>query len=224
MKRIAVIALVAAVVSACTFTVNGGKTVRCNGPVVDKMFDDLKDFQEIVINGSSDIKLMQGERFLVTVHANEEVYQHLNYFVQDGVLHLETIDNVTIVAEENEVTVALPVLKSITVNGAADADMNGYTYSEGLSIEVNGAGDMDFNFIQVPELSINVNGAGDIDLKSIEVDKLKVDVHGAGDILVSGKAGKAVFSVSGVGDIKAQDLDCDNIETHKSGMASIKTK
>ena len=223
MKRIAVIALVAAVISACTFTVNGGKTVRCKGPVVDKMFD-LKDFQEIVINGSSDIKLMQGERFLVTVHANEEAYQYLNYFVQDGVLHLETIDNVTIVAEENEVTVALPVLKSITVNGAADADMSGYTFSEDLSIEVNGAGDLDFSFIRVPELSIMVKGAGDIDLNSIEVDKLKVDVHGAGDIQVSGKAGKAVFGVSGVGDIKAQDLDCDNIETHKSGMASIKTK
>ena len=223
MKKIAVIALVAAVISACTFNVNGGKTVRCKGPVVDKMMD-LKDFQEIVINGSSDIKLMQGESFLVTVQANEEVFQHLNFFVKDGVLHLETIDNVTIIAEKNEVTVAMPVLTSITVNGAADADMNGYNSSEDLTIQVNGAGDMDFSSLSVPELSISVNGAGDIDLNSIEVDKLKVDVHGAGDILVSGKAGKAVFSVSGVGDIKAQDLDCDDIETHKSGMASIKTK
>ena len=32
------------------------------------------------------------------------------------------------------------------------------------------------------------------------------------------------LGVSGAGDIDARKLDCDAIETHKAGLASIKTK
>lgn len=227
MKKIAKLAAVLCVMvlsAACTFHVNnGGKNVRCKGPVADKMFD-LKDFDSIEISGASNIRLLQGESFLVTVNANEEVFDHLNYRVEDGVLILGTIDNVTIMAEKYEVTVALPVLKSFVVNGAADADMKGYTASENLSIVINGAGDMDFSSLTLPEVSIVVNGAGDINLDNVHLDVLKIEVNGAGDAKVSGKAGRAVFSVSGVGGINAKELECEDIETHKSGIASIRTK
>lgn len=224
MKTVRIIAGVAAALLAasCVINVGNGKTVRCKGPVVDKMMD-LKDFKSITINGSSDIKLLQGESFLVSVHANEEVFDHLNYRVENGVLILETIDKVTIIADENEVTVALPLLTNITINGAADADMKGYTAREDLTIQVNGAGDLDFSSLTLPNLNIQVNGAGDIDLPSLDVDKLKVEVSGAGDVVASGKAGKAEFSVSGVGGIDARNLECEDFTTRKSGVASIRT-
>lgn len=222
---IAATAVALALGTGCVFNVNSnsGKVVRCKGPVVDKMMD-FKDFEKIVINGSSDIKVLQGEDFLVTVHANEEVFDHLNYRVENGVLMLETIDKVNIVAEEFDITVALPQLTHFTVNGAADADMNGYTSSEDLAVLVNGAGEIAFGTVAVPNLSVTVNGAGDIDLTNIEVESLKVDVHGAGDVTVSGKAHQAQFNVSGVGDIDATGLDCDDVHTAKSGVASIRTK
>ena len=60
--------------------------------------------------------------------------------------------------------------------------------------------------------------------KDIDEDELAVSVNGAGDVEVSGKAGKARFSVAGAGDIDALGLDVQDVETHKTGIASIKLK
>ena len=228
MKKIALLAaaaLVLALTSSCiNVRYNGGKNIRCKGTVEEKTMD-LSDFQRIVINGGCDIYLTQGDGFKVSVKANEEVFDHLNYYVDGDVLMLETVDNVNIIADTYKAYITLPTLKKLTVNGAADADLDGgYSSEEDLSIEVNGAGDMDLTGLKVPSLTIQVNGAGDIDLNDIDVQEVSFSVNGAGDVYVSGKADKAEFNVSGVGGVDAKDLDCDNIQTHKTGVASIKTK
>lgn len=211
--------------SSCVMNVNGsGKSVRCKGPVVTRTLN-LSDFNSIILNGSCDIDLVQQNDFLVSVNANEEVFEHINFHVENGSLMLETKENVNIVAEKYNVTIGLPVVKDVVVNGAGDVDLkNGYSYAEPLKIVVNGAGDLEFTGIQVPDLSIIVNGAGDIDAHDLNVKMLNIDVHGAGDAKVSGKASRAELSVSGVGDIDARALDCDDVHTSKSGVASIRTK
>ena len=229
MKKIMVIMAAAALLAACNFNMNGitvgnGKKVTCKGPVVEKTLD-LTGFDAIVVNGSSDMELTQGETFKVLVKANEDVFQYLDYKVSGGKLVLETVDNVNIRAEEFNIYITLPTLKSLEVNGAADVDLkNGYKSSEALEVEVNGAGDFEFNSITVPTLSFELNGAGDIEADNIDVEELKVMVNGAGDIDLSGKAVKASFSVNGAGDIDARRLDCQDFTTSKSGLASIKTK
>ena len=216
--------------AACVFpinglngiTVNNGKKVTCKGPVITKELD-LSGFDAITVNGSSDMELIQGDYFKVLVKANEEVFDYIDYKVEDGVLVLETKDHVNIRAEEYEITITLPLLKELIVNGAADTDIKaGYVSSENLKVVVNGAGDFDLSGIKVPSLSFNLNGAGDIEADGLDVDELSVVVNGAGDIDLSGKAGKASFSVSGAGDIDATGLECGSFTTHKSGMASIR--
>lgn len=232
MKRVVSLIGAAMLCAACVFpinglngvTVNNGKKVTCKGPVITKELD-LSGFDAITVNGSSDMELFQGESFQVVVKANEEVFDYIDYKVEDGVLILETKDQVNIRAEEYDVTITLPVLKELIVNGAADVDIKkGYAASENLNVQVNGAGDFDLSGIAVPSLSFTLNGAGDIEADGLDVDKLSVAVNGAGDINVSGKAGKASFRISGAGDIDARGLDCESVTTHKSGMASIRLK
>ena len=199
-----------------------GKAIRCKGPVVEQSFD-LKDFSAITVNGSADIKIAQGDSFSVLVTANEEVYQYLDYRVEEGVLILETKDNVQLKAETHHLAVTLPCLETLKINGAADADIeNGYVSGKPMVIEVNGAGDFDFESIAVPSISFTLNGAGDIDAKGLDVEKVSVIVNGAGDITLAGRATEAVISVHGAGDVDARGLVCDQWETHRAGLATIK--
>lgn len=232
MKRVVSLIGAAMLCAACVFPINGlngisvnsGKKVTCKGPVITKTLD-LSDFDAITVNGSSDMEIFQGDSFKVFVKANEEVFDYIDYKVEDGVLVLETKDNVNIRAEEFDITITLPVLKKLLVNGAADVDLKtGYKSSENLEILVNGAGDFDFSGIAVPSLSFILNGAGDIEANGLDVEVLALTVNGAGDIDVSGKAGKASFSVSGASDIDARNLECPSINTKKSGIASIRLK
>ena len=225
MKKVFALIIAVAGLAACTININGfgngeNKTVRCGGDVVERDMQ-LSDFESIEVRGSADVDFIQSSVFSVVVKANEEVFDYLDYEVSDGVLQLKTKDNVNIMAKDFDIFVKAPVLKGMTVKGAADFDIDGYESDSNLVIDVMGAGDVTLNRIKVPELSIDVKGAGDIDIDGLEAESVSIDVKGAGDARVTGKADKASFSVSGAGSINARGLKCDQVSTSKNGVASI---
>lgn len=224
-----VCALCALALVGCTWNVhlgNGknGKSVTCKGPVITKSFD-LAGFNAIVVNGHADLEFTQtGGSSGVSVKANEEVFQYLDYHVENGTLVIAAVDKVNIRADEYDIFVSAPALTSIIINGAADAKVLSLNQAEKLSVEVNGAGDFELKNITVPELSVTINGAGDLDCEGLNVGKLGIDVNGAGDVELSGKAESCTLHVSGAGDIDARKLECKDMQTSKAGLASIKTR
>ena len=228
---IAVLCTLAAIGCTCSFDFNSGdgvtvkgKHVRCKGPVVLEEIE-VTGFDQIVINGSADLKYVQtpGE-WGVEVEANQEVFQYLDFHVEDSVLYLETMDHVQIKAEEFNIFIGSPSLKNIVVNGAADASVISIEQEDNLNIAVNGAGDIELQNITVPTLSCEVNGAGDIEATGLKVGHLSININGAGDAELSGRADSATFSVSGAGDIDARGLECPKVEKNKAGLARIRTR
>lgn len=225
MKKLLYSLCALAIVASCVnINVGSGNAIHCKGPEVERSMD-FSDFSAIVVNGSSDLSFTQADAFSVVVTANEEVFEYLDYKVEDGVLIIRHKNNVNIRAEKYDVAVSLPLLASITVNGAADVEQMGpYSADQDLSVQVNGAGDLNFAGISVPGLRFTVNGASDIKASGLDVQNLSVSVNGAGDAVLSGKAASASFSVNGAGDIDARNLECENVSTHKAGVASIRLK
>lgn len=220
-----------AALCSCTCSINfgnpGNKHVKCKGEVITKNLSDVLEpdgFDQIVINGSADLKYAQGEEYGIEVEANEEVFQYLNYHVEDGVLFLETIDNVQIQAKKYDIYLESPILKRVVANGASDASIVAVDSQEKLEIQVNGAGDIELQNITVPELTFTLNGASDLDASELNVGSLNVSINGAGDVCLSGKAEKASLSVSGAGDIDARNLECASIGKNKAGVARIRTQ
>jgi hypothetical protein len=225
MKKLFVMAAAVALLSSCiNLNINGGKAVICKGPVVEKEMEGLTDFSGITANGSVDLYFSQTSTFSVKVKANEEVFDYLDYKVEKGELILGTKDNANIRAEEYKVTITLPEVTKIHVNGAADVYQQGeYCSNKPLNIHVNGAGDINLKEkLQVPAMGIHVNGAGDIRIEDMDVDELTIKVNGAGDAVLGGKAASAHFSVNGAGDIDARNLQCEKTTTQKAGLASIR--
>lgn len=215
--------LLASLCSCISINIGNGKSIHCKGPVVEKTMEGLTDFNAIEVNGSSDLFFTQANEFSVVVKANEEVFEHLKYSVEDGVLTIATKNNVNLRAEKYEVYVTLPVVKAITVNGAADVNQQGdYAAQEDLKVRVNGAGDLDFTSLAVPSLTCSLNGASDMRVSGLDVEKLDITINGAGDAVIAGKAASANFSVNGAGDIDARNLACESFSTHKAGAASIR--
>ena len=219
------IALLTVAICSCTFNVNtsNGKVVRCKGPIQVKTLEEFTGFHSIVVQGSADIFLIQQEKEEVTVRANQEVFQYLDYEVKDGTLYIKNKDKVSIAADTYDITIGIPHLEAMTVNGAADVKMlSPYTSEADMAIKVNGAGDLELGGVSVPSLSIVVNGAGDVDAAELDVDTLAVTVNGAGDVLVSGVSDVAFFKVNGAGMVDARGLACEAVETKRAGVAVIR--
>ena len=226
MKRIAILLTAALAFSSCQFvTINPNlvnkATVRCGGPVETRSFD-LADFQSIRVNGHAQVKLAQGDSFAVNVSANEEVFDYLDYYVENGVLVLQNKDRMQIRAETYTVYVQAPVLKDVTVNGAGDVNLMGYQSDTPFGIQVNGAGDIDLTDVRVPSLQIEVNGAGDIVCEALDVEELSVEVNGAGDARLGGRATNARFKIAGAGDIDAKNLKTEHVDVKKAGAGRIR--
>ncbi len=231
MKKILYMAATVLLCSSC-FHVNsnykgsffGGKdAIKGEGPVISKSFD-LKDFDRIVINGQADAVFTQSDTYELTLRAQENVFDYVDYRVEGTTLILELKDKRSVRSTEFEVTLKAPALKGLEINGAADFDIPaGLKSDDDLQIEVNGAGDLTFNGVRCNNLSIQANGAADVDLTAIDVQNLKVDVNGAGDVNVEGNAADANLSVNGAGDIDASGLKvAGKVSKHAAGLASIK--
>ena len=231
MKNILYIAATVLLCSSC-FHVNsnykgsflGGKNaIKGEGPVITKSFD-LKDFDRIVINGQADAVFTQSDTYEVTLRAQENVFDYVDYRVEGTTLILELKDKRTVRSTDFDLTLKAPALKRLEVNGAADFDIpSGLKSDDNLQIEVNGAGDLSFNAVRCSNLTIQANGAADVDLTDIDVQNLKVEVNGAGDVVVDGAAGDASLSVNGAGDIDASGLKvAGKVSKHAAGLAKIK--
>ena len=121
-KLLTVLSVVILACTSCIMQVGNGKTVHCTGPIFNQNYDSLGVFNAVVVNGNSDLHITQAETCGVNVTANEEVFQYLNYRIEDGVLIITTKDHVNIRAEKYDVYVRAPFLTKIGVNGAADVD------------------------------------------------------------------------------------------------------
>ena len=229
MKKIVFLTITALLCASClqvNLNTRGGKNVvKGKGPVVTRSFD-FTDFDAICVNGNADIRFTQADSWEVTLSTNENIFDLLDYKVEDGVLIIQTEDYQTVVAKTYDLTIQAPDLRRIEVNGAGDFLFPAGLRTEGdLEIEVNGAGDLEFHGIVCQGLKIESNGAGDIDADGLDVGTVEIEISGIGDVSVSGKAGEARFDVAGIGDIDARDLEVSG-DVHKStaGIARIRVR
>ena len=223
MKKLMMALVALALLSSCKFSFNLGNNkniVLCKGDVELRTFD-LTGFDQIVVNGATDLAYTQATDCSVKVEANTDVFQHLNYRVENGVLILETKNKVQPMAETFNVYVSSPVLKTVSMNGAAEATFEGIDSKQDLSVTVNGSTECELKDICVPTLTFTINGAGELEASRLRVGKLYLSVNGAGEADLSGSADYASFSVNGAGDIDARGLICPNIDKSSHGVAKI---
>ena len=121
MKKIMIAAAAVLLCTSC-FHVNtnwtGGKNaIKGEGAVITKSFD------RIVINGQADAVFTQSDTYEVTLRAQENVFDYVDYRVEGSTLILELKDKRTVRSTDFDVTLKAPMLKGIEINGAADFDI-----------------------------------------------------------------------------------------------------
>ena len=223
MKKLISLIVLPLLIASCTININGGKTVRCTGPVEERDIELSADFQAVEINGGFDMKLVDSP-CAVTVKANNDAFDYLEFEVkEDGTLVIGTKDHVNIAAEECLFTVSSEKINKMVVNGAVDFEYNcRREYTEPLDIVVNGAGDMELENFIGPALNVKINGAADLDIAELKTKSLSISINGAGDVNVSGETDDASFSVNGAGAINATKLVVKNSpRVSTSGLASV---
>lgn len=176
--------------SACAATVR--QNFPLNGPV-----------SRVRMSGGYEVELIQGDTPSLVVEGASAALNHFDYRVDGDLLVLKHRGFSWWFNHDGDakVTLTLPRLTEVEVDGSTDLKAARWVAGEGLTLEVSGAADCRIRDLEVPRFTLHLSGTGDIE--------------------VAGRVPVQEVHISGAGDYKAAQLRSDTVDLHLSGAADV---
>jgi hypothetical protein len=178
-------------------------------------------FDSVVVDGSGQVKLVQGDRDEVFVPGDGRAQEDVDVRLVGGRMKIDLPGSWKFWNNGSgaQVEVRVRHLRRLTLSGSNDVVAPGPIAGDDLSISMAGSGVARFDQLQVLHLNFDVSGAGEGQLAG-KVDSLKLSVSGKGKIGAEQlRAGSADVSISGVGN--AQLWTTNDLRVQISGAGHI---
>lgn len=187
---IAIFGIFSITASSCMF-VNG---VDGNGNVV-KETRDVSSFTAIDVGGAFEIFLARGDSESLEIEADENLLSIINTRVRNGVLYIDSDENIGRATELN-LTITFRQLEKINMSGAVEIESK--------------------TPIEAGEFRLNGSGASEVSLELI-TDKLMCEFSGASEIELKGSADICIIEVSGASELRAYEFETREMDIEISG-------
>lgn len=195
-----------------------GHVVKGSGKIT-KDERHVEPFNKVVVSGVGNLLVQTGDIPSVVVEGDDNLLEYIRTQVSEGVLYIETLNNVSLSPTKDLVYhVTVPNPSSITVSGAATVKSVKQIKSDDLKVVLSGAGSVSLD-IDTHELIVDLSGSGNILLIG-KADKQEINVSGAGiykGFGLESKKGKVI--VSGVGSAEVNIID--DLDVEISGVGSL---
>ena len=158
-------------------------------------------FDNVVVDGSGQVRVVQGDRDEVFVLGDENAQEGVDIRLVRGQMKIDLPGSWKFWNNGSgaQVEVRVRHLSRLTLSGSNDVLAPGPINGDQLTISMAGSGLVRFDQLQVGRLNFDVSGAGEGQLAG-KVDQLKLSVSGKGKIGAEQlRAGSADVSISGVG-------------------------
>ncbi|MEE4660063.1 MAG: DUF2807 domain-containing protein [Halieaceae bacterium] len=199
---------------------------------------------EVVLRGSSELKIVAGDRNRLLVKGDTDELDMAPFYVRGESLWL---GRSTAGATANDVQYLLEVdrLERIVLKGSGDiwvdpvevdslevsVEGSGAIYmhdvkASRLDVTVAGSGTLQLARAQAATLSVELAGSGDIDLGKLIVQRMVVELAGSGDITAAaesqdGRVDSIDVSVAGSGEVDLADLVARVVEVNILGSGDV---
>jgi hypothetical protein len=199
------VTLLALLLTGCGFDAITG-----SGTLVTKDIP-VAEFQKIDAGGAFTLDVTQGDKPSLTVTADDNLWDHLNAEVRDGVLHLDTKPG-SYRNAHFRAKIVTTKLDALTLSGASRAALHGIDQkSAPLGISLSGASDVEGD-VRAGDLTLGLSGASHATLTG-SADALHIDASGASHASLEKLTGNtAQANLSGASDVTvnaSKNLDYD---------------
>ncbi len=175
------------------------ETIEGNGKVITRDIT-VQSFDALKASGVYELKLMQGDKELVKIEADENLQELFTVKNDGSQLNIEMKKNLNLKGRlKVKVYITFRQLKSIDLNTVGNVSTENKLSFIDLSLKNQSVGNVDLNFT-----------ANKIDLKNSSV----------GNVKLQGKAQTAVFKNSGVGNLRAGDFVVQSMDIDNSGVGN----
>ena len=168
---------------------------------------EVSDFDEIALEGSGIILLEQADQDGLVIETEEDLLPKIKSEVKDGRLHLgfkSWLDHLTNFGHA-------PITYHIRMR-----QVHG--------VLISGSGKLQAGWIETDRLRLKVSGAGNILISDLHTADLETSFSGSGEAKLSGAAQIQEVHISGSGDFKGEELECQEARVRISGSGSVRLR
>ncbi len=151
------------------------------------------------LRGGADVVVLVGGSRRVEITADTAVQRHVDTFIDNGVLIIDTQQGWNWDTTNVGVAISVPALEGFELNGGGSVVIRGVAGDE-FSMAVDGAGDVAIDG-SATHVTVSLSGAGSIDASALVGQHVIAKLDGAGEIDVFA-AQTLDADLSGVGVIK----------------------
>jgi len=178
---------------ACVETLDG------NGVQAEEARPE-RGFEKISARGSLEVELTRGD-FAVVVRIDRNLISHVVTTIDDGTLIIRMDGgNLGRHLPGPHVSVRMPALLDVELNGAGRLVASGFEDQEAASVELAGAG------------AVSWSGSA---------ENLDVVLNGAGELSLTGEAALAEYFLAGAGTLDARELTAGGANIELEGPGSV---
>jgi len=187
----------------------------------------VQGFDAVDVSLASNLKVnvAEGATARVELVGYENILKHIKTDVKNGTLHVELDmqDNWDVDEEDLEVRIAMPAIRSMSLSGTTDAEVDGVIKGKEFALDMSGAGAVAIDNMQVDNLSVEMSGAAGLKIKGGTARRASLELSGVGGVDAAGlETEETVASLSGAGGAKVWATK--KLDASISGAGSIKYK
>lgn len=157
----------------------------------------VSGFTGVLVDGSTDLEIVAGEDFSVTLHADDNVLPLLVTEVVGTTLRISAKESYSAETQVRAV-ISMPTIDEVIINGSGDVQVRGVSGAR-FRAKIGGAGDVVATG-KVDVAVAEISGSGSIDFDDLVSTRAEVVVRGAGDVYVAASKELDV-RIDGVGDV-----------------------
>lgn len=181
----------------------------------------LVDFVGIKSNNSTPVNITYSKNFYVSVSGKPNAANRIATKVSDGILVIDNAENCNL-QESAIVTVHLPNLTSLKLNGSGAMTVQGAFRDSLVDLKITGSGDININSdSKFQKANITISGSGNIDAFKTKCDHIKATISGSGNIKVAPQKSLNV-EVFGSGNVIYREQDDLDLKYSMQGSGSLR--
>lgn len=169
--------------------------------VTENRTGSLATFNEIELNGSFDLDLVQENDQKVFLEGDENILKLVSTKVSNGRLVVETKSK-----------------RCYSTSSSLNLRVSAKDISK---VIISGSGNVYCDSLSTNDLKIRISGSGDVRFTKIYVTEVDADIKGSGNIILGGVSNNSYFRIDGSGDIKAYTLEQKSCDVVINGSGNV---
>jgi len=165
----------------CNVNINHDR-VEGNGNI-RKETRNITGFKGLVVSGSFDVVLVQGDVFSIGIEADENLIEYIDVKKNDGQLEISEKDGYELHSKSGiKLRIQMPVVENLSLSGSGTVKgETSLTNSDAIEIDIAGSGNITLE-IKSPKVNVEIAGSGTANLSGT-TRKLRVDISGSGECM-----------------------------------------